>query len=243
MPSHQAAPILSIAGYDPSHGAGLVRDALTCHDFNQTCVSVCTANTIQTDTQFISCNWQPKDIILQQLKTILSEYSIQFCKIGIIENKDILQQCIDLLRAANKTTFILWDPIIHSSTGFQFLDSFANEVFDYIDCITPNNTEYETLVKKVGNDVIQYFNQTKCTIIKSYEETPTHYRNKLITGGDELYFKSKKYNSQLHGSGCRFSSAFLSIIAQGKSIQEAFKTATQYLEDQYRQAAKTSSAA
>lgn len=231
--------ILSIAGYDPSHGAGLVRDALTCQVFQQACVSVCTANTIQTDTQFVSCAWAAEDQVLKQLNSILHEYPIQYCKIGIIENSNLLQNCLQTLRKSNPSMFILWDPIIRSSTGFQFIDTIDHKLLEMIDCITPNKSEYNYLKQLIPNDSLLQFKKDNSILIKSAAETDTYFINTLWTNGNSFDFNSKKYNSKLHGSGCRMASAILANLAHKKTLPQAVQAATRYLESQYRQAALT----
>ena len=76
--------ILSIAGFDPSNGAGFVADVKTFEALKCYGLSVCTANTIQNDVEFTNCYWTPIDIIKKQIEILFNRFKIDVVKICLL---------------------------------------------------------------------------------------------------------------------------------------------------------------
>jgi len=228
--------ILTIAGFDPSNGAGLTADVKTFEVLKCYGLSVCTANTIQNDIAFTNCYWTPIDIIKEQIDILFSRFSIDVVKIGIIENWVTMSQIINLLLTLNPKIKIVLDPVLKSSTDFKIQNDFNATLFDEIldktYMITPNYIEIESLFPE-----------------KNIEETIEHIRlktnlylkgghNKEALGVDYLYTKEKQYTlkpnrinfSEKHGSGCVLSSAIASYIALGYSILKSSYRGKRYVE-------------
>ncbi len=93
LKQHQYA--LSIAGFDPSGGAGLVADIKTFEQLNVYGLGVCTANTVQTEEQLSSVKWVLSHTIFLQLEILLKKYPLTYIKIGLIESFSIDIEVID----------------------------------------------------------------------------------------------------------------------------------------------------
>ena len=65
--------ILTIAGFDPSGGAGILADIKTFEQHKCIGMGVQTANTIQTENEFLSVNWIDENVVLKQLEMLLSK--------------------------------------------------------------------------------------------------------------------------------------------------------------------------
>ena len=228
--------ILTIAGFDPSNGAGLTADIKTFESLKCYGLSVCTANTIQNDIEFTNCYWTPIEVIKEQITILFNRFSIDVVKIGIIENWEILSEIIDFVLDLNPKIKIVLDPVLKSSTDFKiqkgFNASLFNEILAKIYMITPNYIEIESLFPE-----------------KTIEETIEHIRaktNLYLKGGhniealgvDYLYTKDKQYTlnpnrvdiSEKHGSGCVLSSAIASHIALGYSTLKSSYRGKRYVE-------------
>ncbi|MDH7446056.1 hydroxymethylpyrimidine/phosphomethylpyrimidine kinase [Aquimarina sp. 2201CG14-23] len=230
--------VLTIAGFDPSSGAGLTADiktfeALKCYGF-----AVCTANTIQNDTDFEACHWIDVKLIKDQIRVLFKKFTIDYVKIGIIKDWKVLEEIIDFLITQNSTIRIILDPILKSSSNFDFHNSKEDEatfdqVLSKIYLLTPNYEEIQRLYSG-----------------KNIEETITHISNKtnlFLKGGhckeaigkDVLFTsKHKKFtlNPKLkeiyekHGSGCVLSSSITAQLALGFPILKACNRAKRYTE-------------
>ena len=135
--------VLTIAGFDPSGGAGLIADIKTFEALKVYGLSVCTANTIQNDIDFKSCYWVDIEIIKHQIAILFDRFRIDYVKIGIIKNWEILNTIIDLLLRKNAEIKIVLDPVLRSSSNFDFHASdISSSNRDYIE------NQFEEVLKK-----------------------------------------------------------------------------------------------
>ena len=85
---------LSIAGLDPSAGAGVLADVKTMEAFGVYGLGVCSALTYQSDTEFLGVDWVPAEKIMAQLAPLFHRFPIACIKIGLVENLDVLGELI-----------------------------------------------------------------------------------------------------------------------------------------------------
>ncbi|WP_249028262.1 hydroxymethylpyrimidine/phosphomethylpyrimidine kinase [Nonlabens xylanidelens] len=230
--------ILTIAGLDPSSGAGITSDLKTFEAHNFYGLSVCTAVTVQNDVSFKKCIWIERDDILSQLETLLERFTITAVKIGVVKSWDVLLEVLTVLRAYNSSILIVLDPILKASAGFTFHDSqnlhVLEKVLEKCDFITPNYEEIQELFPdKSIEDTINFITQRTNIYLKG-----GHRMDKK--GWDEVYYDieeklvlppiSTGVVFEKHGSGCVLSSALASYLSQGVSIEEACKNTKRYIE-------------
>jgi hydroxymethylpyrimidine/phosphomethylpyrimidine kinase len=143
--------VMSIAGYDPSGGAGLLADIKTMEQLKVQGLGVCTAMTLQTESQCLSLNWQPLDEILNSIDVLMKKYAVQVVKIGVVKDAEFLTEIVKTIKSINPQTKIIWDPVLKSTSEFSFFDlntiSELENVLQQIDLMTPNYNEYRVLQK------------------------------------------------------------------------------------------------
>lgn len=171
---------LTIAGSDPSGGAGIQRDLLTFHDFGVHGVSVITSITIQDATKLHQNNPLSAELVYQQAKTILERFNIKYVKLGLLCNLEIMG-AIDKLISNDNNLHIILDPIISSSSGYNFLsikeiNFMRSKLFPKSFLITPNIPEAEQL----SNQKINSFDDRKDVAKRLYDFGCS---NVLIKGG------------------------------------------------------------
>ena len=128
---HYSRPIvLSIAGFDPCGGAGVLADIKTFEQHQCLGMAINTAITNQVEDKFISVNWFSSDEIISQIKTLTEYYKIDFVKIGIVQNINTLNAIVTFLKQQNKNITIVWDTVLASSTGFAFMNSFDKKILE-----------------------------------------------------------------------------------------------------------------
>ena len=141
--------ILTIAGLDPSSGAGITSDIKTFEAHGLYGLSVCTAVTVQNDVDFKDCIWIDKTVIINQIKALFERFSISVVKIGIIESWEILLEVIQTLKRLNPKIKIVLDPILKASSGFEFHTSqnlkTLENVLENCNFVTPNYNEIKAL--------------------------------------------------------------------------------------------------
>ena len=228
--------ILSIAGFDPSNGAGFVADIKTFEALKCYGLSVCTGNTIQNDVEFTNCYWTPINIIKEQIEILFKRFKIDVIKIGIVENQVTLSQIIDFLLELNSKVKIVLDPVLKSSTDFEFQNNFDASLFDEIlkkiYLITPNYQEIENLFpEKTIEETIGHIRTKTNLYLKGGHNEAALGVDYLYTNKKEYILNPKKINfSEKHGSGCVLSSAIAGNLAQGYPILKAAFRGKRYVE-------------
>ena len=229
---------LSIAGFDPTGGAGILADIKTFEQHKCLGMGVVTANTYQTENNFFSVDWLPQSFIVQQLSLLLGSYKIDFVKIGLVENLQILNAICDVLRSNHPNIFILWDSILSASAGYSFINSInktqLKEALSKIDLITPNANEAKALTS-INNETeaAQQLAKNCSVLLKG-----GHTLDKSKKGIDKLYCLDTVFEIEpmmenfydKHGTGCILSSAILANLARGENIEIACRKAKIYLE-------------
>ncbi|MEW7289852.1 hydroxymethylpyrimidine/phosphomethylpyrimidine kinase [Aquimarina sp. 2304DJ70-9] len=241
--------ILTIAGFDPSSGAGFTADIKTFEALKCYGLAVSMANTIQNDIEFKACHWTDVEVIKNQIEILFDRFDINFVKIGIVQNWKVLNEIIDLLLKKNAKIKIVLDPILKSSSDFNFCNSNVSssapdfnrdcienqfdEVLNKIYLLTPNYQEIEKLYPdKTIEETIKFISAKTNVFLKGGHR-------KEAVGKDELFTKNGGYfvlnpkgqkNSEKHGSGCVLSSAITAYLALGFPLLKACYRGKRYTE-------------
>ncbi|ANF50939.1 hypothetical protein A0O34_10595 [Chryseobacterium glaciei] len=226
--------VMSIAGYDPSGGAGLLADTKTMEQLKVQGLGVCTAMTLQTESQCLSLNWQSLAEIIQSIEVLMKNYDVQVVKIGVVKDAWMLAEIVTTIKSINPEAKIVWDPVLKSTSEFSFFDlntiSDLKDVLKQIDLITPNYHEYQVL-----NDTHLFSQSGKsCSVlIKGGHREDKVGTDVLIENGKEIIIEPNDITSVFyskHGSGCVLSSAIASYLALGNNLEEACRKGKLYIE-------------
>ncbi len=228
---------LSIAGFDPSSGAGITADIKTCEQHKVQGLGVNTAITYQNESEFLSVDWLSFEQIKKQIDVLFAKYKPTHVKIGLIESFEILKQVILVLKAYNKSVKIIWDPILKASANFNFHNTInRKEIFDLLKDIylaTPNLHECDAIFGTTDINVIQLaINDFKlCNVlVKGGHSINDDVSDVLIEQNNITHFEGKRLvNKDKHGTGCVLSSAICSNLANELSLQASIKIAKNYV--------------
>ncbi len=229
--------ILTIAGHDPSNGAGLTSDIKTFEAHGLYGLSVCTAVTIQNDIDFKQCVWTKVDVIIAQIEILFERFDINIVKIGIVESWKVLDHILKKLHLLNSDVKIVLDPIIKASAGFDFHETENQSLLDNLwkQCfiITPNYDEIQSLYPNLTiENTIEHISKFTNIYLKGGHRT---YKK----GWDALYHSGivminippntdKVYEK--HGSGCVLSASLASHLVLKTELEDAAKNAKHYTE-------------
>jgi hydroxymethylpyrimidine/phosphomethylpyrimidine kinase len=138
--------VLSIAGADPSSGAGIQADIRTFDRIGVHPFSVITALTYQTAKKFLGYSSVSEEDMKRQLDSILNVYPVKYVKIGMIPNVKILNIIVDYIKKFNLKA--IYDPVTISSAGKRLSTEnleveIENKLFPNIIILTPNIFEAE----------------------------------------------------------------------------------------------------
>lgn len=226
--------VLSVAGLDPSAGAGLLADIKTFEQHGVYGLGITTAQTVHT---FFSIHWETEQNILDALTKMLLHYKIDAVKIGIVQDIQSLQRIVNCIHATDKKIKIIVDPVIRSTTEFDFWQGGINEtilfeVLQLVELITPNYKESVQLVANANAKEASAKLSIYCNVLlkggHNEEEPGVDYlftkkgTLKLEPGGEPVYPK--------HGSGCVLSSSIAANLALGYDVVAACSHAKIYTE-------------
>ena len=228
--------ILSIAGFDPSAGAGVLADVKTFEGIGVYGLAISTAATIQTDLEFVACYWESIDIVQKQLEVLSARFSLQVVKIGIVPSFVYLNKLIDAIHQNIPQAKIVWDPVYASSTGFQFLEKnwevdLLQNILQKISLITPNTNEALIFAKE--NDTIDAAKKLSAfcaVLLKGGHSADAHATDILFYNQQEFSFAQERLDGfSKHGSGCVLSSAIAAYLAKGEDLEHACAKAKIYI--------------
>ncbi len=226
--------VLSIAGFDPSAGAGILSDIKTieangCYGFG-----VATAITCQNDIAFEKISWLPLKEIIEQIEVLQKRFEILYIKIGLIESLEVLYRLVTYLKQKIPDAVIIWDPILKASAGFVFHLSIEKErlyqVFRNITCVTPNIPEAIQLFgPEKLSERLQAISNEFSIYLKGGHAEKSNVTDILFAGKQTCFFTNPRIiNGEKHGSGCVLSAALLSQLAIGNKLPKAAKNANHY---------------
>ncbi len=229
--------ILSIAGFDPSSGAGITSDIKTFEAHGLYGLSVCTAVTVQNDILLKACQWIDETIVIDQITTLFERFSIDVVKIGIVQSWQVLLNIITVLKKLNPSVQIVLDPILKATSGYDFHQNENLEIFEKIieKCtyITPNYEEVKALFpdKNVAQTLAFLSEKTHVYLKGGHREDKKgwddiwYHRKTQLTIAPEITEAYEK-----HGSGCVLSSALAANLTKGYTMEEIGVKTKRYIE-------------
>ncbi|MFY7814905.1 MAG: hydroxymethylpyrimidine/phosphomethylpyrimidine kinase [Chryseobacterium taeanense] len=226
--------VMSIAGYDPSGGAGLLADIKTFEQLTVQGLGICTAMTVQTESQFFSIKWQPLETILSSIDILMKNYPIKAIKIGVVKDAEFLIEIIKTIKLNNSEAIIVWDPVLKSTSEFSFFDlntiKQLKNILSQIDLLTPNYNEYGVLQE---NRLLGNAEHSCSMLIKGGHREDKPGTDILRKNGIEILIEPNDKNQVFypkHGSGCVLSSAITSHLAKGENLETACRKGKSYIE-------------
>lgn len=230
--------VLTIAGFDPSAGAGVLADIKTFEQHRVYGFAINTGNTIQTENEFFEMQWTDLDFVLKSLEKLFTNYTIETVKIGIIPSLEYLKDIILMIKKLSPKTKIVWDTVLKSSTEFDFItienQALLIEILKKIDLITPNYNEILQLSsKEINAETTALLLSKYCPVLlKGGHNTNEIGIDNLYTQ-DNLYKLLPKSNRcyEKHGSGCVLSSAITANLALEQNLKTACEKAKIYTEN------------
>jgi hydroxymethylpyrimidine/phosphomethylpyrimidine kinase len=230
--------VLTIAGFDPSGGAGILADAKTFERHRVYGFAVNTGNTIQTENMFYEMQWTDLNFVLRTIQILFKNYSIKAVKIGIVPSLDYLKEIVFTIKRLSPKTKIVWDTVLKSTTEFDFMElenqAVLIEILKKIDLITPNYNEILQLSsEEINAETIAEILSEYCAILLKGGHNPNEIGVDYLYTGKEIFRLTPKEASvfEKHGSGCVLSSAITANIALEQDLKTSCTNAKNYIEN------------
>jgi hydroxymethylpyrimidine/phosphomethylpyrimidine kinase len=232
--------LLTIAGFDPSCGAGVGADLKTFAAYGCYGVAAITSLTVQNTQGVETVHNTPAAELREQLEVLVKDCEIAAVKIGMLGNRGNAAVVAEFLDT-HKFAHVVHDPVMKSSSGSELLDStgikfLVSELLKRSTVITPNVPEAEILAGITIKDVADMEAAARkivemgahAVIVKGghmekaidvlFDGTDMH-----PLGGDKVKLENT------HGTGCTFASAITAQLAAGRSLLEATTLAKAYV--------------
>lgn len=226
--------IVSIAGFDPSGGAGILADIKAIEANGGYGLGILSANTWQNDIAFRKTKWISLDEMQEQISILLERLPVQHFKIGLIESVDVLLSMIQFIKQSVPDAMIVWDPILKASAGFEFHNTIEQEklsiVLNKITCITPNLPEARRLFGEEPLMHVQELSHTCAVYLKGgHAEKKDKVTDTLFTKGEQFTYRYDWLaKGEKHGSGCVLSASLITQLAKHNDIIQAAAKASAY---------------
>ena len=220
--------ILSIAGHDPTGGAGIQVDAQIANYHGKHCLSILTCETIQNLKSFEKIIPQEKKYIQESFDNLLKNFSLKYFKIGLVPNIEIASKLGSLI-TSNKPEILVIDPILKSGTGKKLflkkdLNSLIQNLYSKATLLTPNMYELKTLTNKknIIDGILFLLDQGIENIYVTGELKKGKIRNHLYSKGEVVNIDEvPKVKTIIHGSGCALSTSILCFLVNKESLRDA----------------------
>lgn len=220
---------LSIAGFDPSSGAGVSSDLKVMEAHGVYGLGVFSALTYQNESDFRRAEWCSDEQVVSQLSLLLEKHTPSVAKVGMIKDAAQLMAVASLLKQKDPSVKIIWDPILKATAATADLhESFFNktlaEVLPMVDMITPNLSEAEAIFGTADVSVLVGCAQRYGTAILlkgGHGEGTASVDTLIFPEGETTTFKVERVSVDKHGTGCYLSSAIASYVALGEEWASA----------------------
>jgi len=225
---------LTIAGFDPSAGAGVLADVKTLEASGVYGLAACTALTVQNDIAFERVSWVPLADIQDQVRRLLAQFRVGFVKIGLIESLPVLQELTSWLKAHNPALQIIWDPVLRATAGYEFHArpdaSLLQAICRKLTLITPNQPEALRLLPAASPEAAAEALAAWCPVLlKGGHAAGPAATDLLLVGGERHALSAPRLpHGAKHGSGCVLSAAIAARLALGDALPEACRAGKAY---------------
>ena len=236
---------LTIAGSDPSGGAGIQADLKTFHQFGVYGEAAITLLTVQNSRGVRRVECLSADLVVQQVHALLEDIPPRAVKSGALGNREIIAAVAELATSFD-CPFVI-DPVAISKHGARLLAADAIEAFKALllpraSLVTPNLAEAEMLTGLEVRDVAGMYAAGEKLLAMGA-------RAVLVKGGhlagdavDVLFDGSKRVEftaprvstPHTHGTGCTYSAAIGALLARGEDLETAVRRAKRYITEAIR---------
>ena len=227
--------VMSIAGVDPSGGAGIFADIKTFQALGVYGTGIVTALTAQNPQKMYSLKAIETSYVEEQIDAILDTYNVEYIKTGMLYSTDIIKSVSKKIREYNLKAVV--DPVMVATSGGELAkNDLSQNLLKYLlpkaILTTPNVSEAEKLTNiKITNEeeakkACEKLGKTCNNII-----TGGHLNgiNTINIDGSTSIFKQKLLKTDnLHGSGCNFSAAIVSYLSQKNDLKTSILKASDY---------------
>jgi hydroxymethylpyrimidine kinase/phosphomethylpyrimidine kinase len=262
LPDSNPTPIaLTIAGFDPSGGAGVVADIKTFTAFDCFAVAAVTSLTFQNTTGVFGTAHQTAETVRAQVMPVIQDFSVASAKTGMLPTREVIAEVARLFRETELPAPVV-DPVIRSTSGHDLIDhdalsALVKKLMPLARVVTPNIPEAERITGVRIEDEegmrraahVMREMGARAVLVKGghLKENAEGRRRKALKGRSALdvlddggrvtLFQGEWIETtSTHGTGCTLSAAIAACLGRGLSLEKAIETAKHFVTNAIRHA-------
>lgn len=242
---------MTIAGLDPSGGAGVIADIKAFSAFGCFAAAAVTSITFQNTTGVFGAEHQSAESVRKQVEPVIDDYQIAALKTGMLPTAEVIAETARLAEKMDSAKFVV-DPVVRSTSGFDLIDDAAlselvAKLFPLADLVTPNRQEAERIVGQAINDrgdvetaarAMQRMGARNVLIKGGHLEHAVGKAIDYLFIGDKLHAFEAEFidTAATHGTGCTLAAAIAANLALGNDLVEAVRIAKEFVTSAIRTA-------
>ncbi len=244
--------VLTIAGLDPSGGAGIVADIKTIAALGCFPAAALTSITYQNTTGVFGAEHQTAATLRAQVEPIVQDLNVAGAKTGMLPTAEIVAEVARLFAEGNLPAPVV-DPVVVATSGDVLIDDEAFQIlktklFPLARVVTPNIPEAEKLAgfpihteadMRRAAETIQSLGARAVLVKGGHRQTKSSEAVDILLGESFTEFRSDYLDvGEVHGSGCTLSAAIAACLGKGMTLEEAVGAAKEYVTNAIRSASR-----
>jgi hydroxymethylpyrimidine kinase/phosphomethylpyrimidine kinase len=246
---------LTIAGHDPSGGAGIIADIKTFTAFGCFATAAITSLTFQNTTGVFGATHQTAETVQGQVEPVIQDFPVAAVKTGMLPTGEIIEETARLVRENNLPNFVV-DPVVRSTSGYDLIDDVAlrvliEKLFPLAVIVTPNIAEAERITnlrieteqdRRAAAEEIRKLG-ARAVLIKGGHFANAELENQrtasdllLDESGFTVFEAEWIETTATHGTGCTLASAIAANLALGNDLKTAISIAKKFVTEAIRTA-------
>src|SRR5215208_1628256 len=248
--TREAPPVvLTVAGFDPSGGAGVVADVKTFTAFGCFAAAAVTSLTYQNTTGVFGAAHQTAEAVRAQVLAVAEDFRVAGAKTGMLPTREIIREVARLFREASLPAPVV-DPVVRSTSGFDLIDDEAldalnRELLPLARVVTPNVPEAERITGMRVRD-----REGMLEAARAMREMGA--RAVLVKGGHlegdaadvllgedgrvRTFTAARVETDSTHGTGCTLAAAIAACLARGLNLEDSVAAAKRFVTEAIRRA-------
>jgi hydroxymethylpyrimidine/phosphomethylpyrimidine kinase len=247
-PAEAPPVVLTIAGFDPSGGAGIVADVKTFAAFGCFAAAAVTSLTYQNTTGVFGASHQTARTVRAQVLPVVEDFRIAGAKTGMLPTREIIEEVARLFRKTALPAPVV-DPVVRSTSGYDLidddaLDALKMELLPLARVVTPNIPEAERITGMSIRD--RQAMAEAARMIRSMGARAVLVKGGHLAGraldvldeeGEVTYFDAERLETtSTHGTGCTLAAAIAACLARGYNVEDSVALAKRYVTEAIRRA-------
>ncbi|QHT48365.1 bifunctional hydroxymethylpyrimidine kinase/phosphomethylpyrimidine kinase [Bacillus sp. SB49] len=237
---------LTIAGTDPSGGAGIQADLKTFQELQSYGMSVVTSVVAQNTTGVSAVHHLPVTMLKQQLYAVSDDMPIDALKTGMVATIDMMEVLKQWLKET-EAAYVM-DPVMVATSGDPLIEEKARdylrkELVPLTTLVTPNIPEAEYLtgkaieteeaMKKAAEELVEVYGAGAALVKGGHLRG--HAVDYLYDGNEMTVLEAERIDTNnTHGTGCTYSAAITAYLSRGDTLKEAVRKSKYFVTEAIR---------